>query len=70
MTDRLRVCPFLIPVVADRLWLYPVGSYCRRPDGRARVPARSTVRTVCTAPSYRRCAGYRAAREAEAATLP
>ncbi len=52
-------CPFLVPVTADRLWTYPVGAYCRRPDHRVRVPAASTLARVCTTRGYRDCAGYR-----------
>ena len=55
---ELAVCPFLVPVVVDRLWLYPVGAYCQRPDARTRVPARSTVLRLCSTPSYPTCAGY------------
>jgi hypothetical protein len=42
-------CPFLVPVLADRLWLYPVSVYCRRPDQPIRIPAASTLARVCTA---------------------
>ena len=51
-------CPFLVPVMADRLWLNPLGAYCRRPDGRIRVPARSTLTCICTTPAYLLCPGY------------
>lgn len=51
-------CPFLVPVVADRLWLYPVAAYCRRPDHPVRVPARATLLAVCATPSHRDCEGY------------
>lgn len=53
-------CPYLVNVVADRLWLYPVGVYCRRPRGHLRMPARVTLARVCTTPAYLTCAGYRA----------
>jgi hypothetical protein len=56
------VCPFLVPVVADRLWLYPVGVYCRRPDQRLRVPAAATLARVCTTSTHIECTGYRASR--------
>ncbi len=58
---RAALCPFLIPVVADRLWLQLRGGYCRRPDGRVRAPARTTILQVCTTPRHLGCAGYRAA---------
>lgn len=51
-------CPFLVPVVADRLWREPVGVYCRRPGGRARVPATRTLGDVCVTPAHLGCAGY------------
>ena len=53
------MCPFLVPVIADRLWLYPVGAYCRRPDRSVRVPAGITFARFCTTPSYVACSGYR-----------
>lgn len=55
-----ETCPFLVPVVADRLWMYPVGAYCRRPDHRIRAPAAETLARTCTASSYVECPGYRA----------
>lgn len=53
-------CPYLVGVVADRLWLYPVGAYCRRPSGRLRVPARLTLARVCTTAAYVTCPGHHA----------
>ncbi|OGL15670.1 MAG: hypothetical protein A3F92_05330 [Candidatus Rokubacteria bacterium RIFCSPLOWO2_12_FULL_71_22] len=57
---RSEACPFLVSVTADRLWLYPVSAYCRRPPRRVRVPAPSTLERVCSSPGYRECVGYRA----------
>lgn len=54
-----EVCPFLVPVVSDRLWMVSTGLYCRRPEGRVHVPARRTLADVCLTPSYRACGGYR-----------
>jgi hypothetical protein len=54
----LQECPFLVPVMADHLWLRPLGGYCRGPDGRVRVPARSTLTCICTTPAYLLCPGY------------
>ncbi len=53
------MCPFLVPVIADRLWLYPVGVYCHRPDHRVRVPAGTTLADVCSTPSHLACPRYR-----------
>jgi hypothetical protein len=62
MTSDARTrCPFLVPVVADRLWLYPVSAYCRRPDARLRVPAPATLAQTCANPRHASCPGYRAA---------
>lgn len=52
------MCPFLVPVIADRLWLYPVSAYCHRPDCAVRVPARPTLADLCTSETYRRCPDY------------
>ena len=54
-------CPFLVAVMADHLWLRPVSGYCRRPDGRVRVPASVTVTCICMTPAHLVCAGYLAA---------
>ncbi|OGK88317.1 MAG: hypothetical protein A2X52_12620 [Candidatus Rokubacteria bacterium GWC2_70_16] len=58
-----EMCPFLVPVTADRLWMYPVGAYCRRPGGGVRVPAPATLASVCATPAHRACGGYRAGRD-------
>lgn len=55
------MCPYLVPVVADRLWMYPQSVYCRRPDGGVRVPGRATLVSVCTTDAFCACAGYREA---------
>lgn len=54
------MCPFLVPVIADRLWLYPVSAYCRRPDGPIRVPAPATMARFCTGADHGRCPGFHA----------
>lgn len=51
-------CPFLVAVTADWLWLYPTGGYCRRPDGRVRLPAGATLTCICMTPAYLVCPGY------------
>ncbi len=52
-------CPFLMPVIADRLWMYPTPAYCRRPDAGVKVPASSTIQRICASPAYLGCPGYR-----------
>jgi len=56
-----KECPFLVPVTADRIWIFPVSAYCRRPDHAIRVPAPGTVASVCTRPEHCECEGYRRA---------
>ncbi|MBI1845493.1 MAG: hypothetical protein HYR86_00785 [Candidatus Rokubacteria bacterium] len=62
MVDQ-EACPYLVPVIADQLWLYPVSFYCTSGE-RTRVPGRATLAEVCGAPAYTRCPGYVAARAA------
>jgi hypothetical protein len=52
------VCPFLAPVVADGLWVTPRSAYCRRPDGRVRLPGRGTVDCVCATHAHLLCPAY------------
>jgi hypothetical protein len=52
-------CPFLVPVVADHLHLYPVPAYCHRPDAPVRVPALETFLGVCLGPEHVDCPGFR-----------
>jgi hypothetical protein len=69
MRTSREVCPFLVPVVGDQLWVSPVSAYCRRPDARLRVPAASSILRLCT-DDYAACDGYRAvAGSAEGADL-
>ena len=60
MADADARCPFLVPVMADRLWMYPMPAYCRRPHAPLKVPAPETLRRVCSSPAYVRCPGFRA----------
>jgi hypothetical protein len=66
MMNPTAQCPFLIPVVADALWMYPVPAYCRRPDAPVKVPSRGTLTQVCTTCEHARCPGYRTSRRGEA----
>ena len=52
-------CPFLFPVLADQLYVYPVAAYCRRPSGAVRIPARDTLMRLCMG-NYAECSGYQA----------
>ena len=38
MSDQ---CPFLIPVIADTLWMSPTSAYCHRPDAPVIVDVRT-----------------------------
>jgi len=58
MADADDRCPFLVPVMADRLWMYPMPAYCRRPDARVKVPAAETFLRMCASHGHVRCAGY------------
>jgi hypothetical protein len=58
MTDSDDRCPFLVPVMADRLWMYPMPAYCKRPDARVKVPAPETFLRVCASPRHVRCPGF------------
>ncbi len=53
-------CPFLKPVMVDRLWMYVTPAYCRPPSGRVRVPAPTTLARLCTR-RYDDCPTYRQA---------
>ena len=55
--DDPGYCPFLVPVMADRLWMRPSGVYCCRPGRRVRIPATSTLARCC-AGQYRLCDSY------------
>lgn len=55
---QAEACPFLVPVMADRLWLRPMSAYCRRSDGRVRVPAAATIDCICMTAAHLVCAGY------------
>ena len=58
VTMHAEACPCLVPVIADRLWLYPTTAYCRRADGRVRVPAASTLDCICLTAAHLVCTGY------------
>jgi hypothetical protein len=66
MSQSSNACPYLIAVVADRLWVHPVSAYCRHPDGKIRVPSSTTMMDVCTTSAHTACGGYIAARTEEA----
>jgi hypothetical protein len=53
-----RPCPFLVPVMADRLWMRPTAAYCRRPGERVRIPAPSTLACICETAAHLLCPGY------------
>ncbi len=57
--------PYLRPVGADRLGAFPVGVYCRFPDGRVRIPSRDEPARFCTIGHHADCIGFRRARYLE-----
>jgi hypothetical protein len=59
MMDHDDRCPFLVPVMADQLWMYPLPAYCHRPDAPVKVPALETFFRVCLSPEHARCPGFR-----------
>jgi hypothetical protein len=52
-------CPYLYPVLADQLCVYPIPAYCRRPSGGIRIPATATLMRLCM-DNYAECSGYQA----------
>jgi hypothetical protein len=68
MANVADQCPFLMPVMADALWMWPVPAYCRRPDVPLKVPARGTVIGMCATREHARCPGFRTS-EKPAATV-
>lgn len=67
MAEHDDRCPFLIPVVADHLWMYPLPAYCHRPEAPVRAPAREHLFDVCLGPEHTTCPGFRATVTPEAA---
>ena len=51
------MCPFLVPVTADRMFVYPVGAFCRRPGCSVKIPAPATLARICSTARYRTCPG-------------
>jgi hypothetical protein len=68
MDARRETCPFVVPVVSDHLWMYPVAAFCRRPEHRPRVPATDSLLRLCMR-EYEACPGYRASMEARQGTV-
>jgi hypothetical protein len=58
MNEFERQCPFLVPVVADLLWLVRTTAYCRAAD-RVRLPASKTFIDRCL-DAFHDYPGYRA----------
>jgi len=65
MADADARCPYLVPVMADHLWMYPMPAYCRRPHAPVKVPARETQLRVCDSPRHIRCPGFLASVEGQ-----
>ena len=60
MAER-ATCPYLVPVMVDHLWLYPVSVYCTS-GAHTRVPSPTKLAAVCDDAAYLNCPGYLAAR--------
>ena len=58
-----HACPFLVPVSANQLFIYPTSAFCRPPWGGLRIPADTTIEGVCTRGAHRACPGYLASME-------
>jgi len=39
MAETQEYCPYLAPVTADRMWVFPVSAYCHRPMRAFTCPA-------------------------------
>ncbi|HET8576103.1 MAG TPA: hypothetical protein VFO18_03310 [Methylomirabilota bacterium] len=63
MADDEERCPYLVPVLADHLWMFPVPAYCRRPNSGVHVPSVERLVRTCLEPSHEDCPGYQAAME-------
>ena len=63
MTDHDERCPFLVPVTADHLFVFPVPAFCRRPDAGVYVPSVEKFVILCAGGGHEECPGYRAAME-------
>jgi hypothetical protein len=66
MVTTSSACPFLVPVMADALWMRPLPAFCRRPGARVKAPARETLTRVCTTGAHAQCPGFQAGRPREA----
>jgi hypothetical protein len=51
-------CPYLVHVTTDRLFVYPLGAFCRHPDGHIRVPCAMSLATRCVGDAFPQCEGY------------
>ena len=58
-------CPYLVPLIPGRRWVYPVPAYCRRPHDSVRIPGLETFVRLCTTARYATCPTYRASPSGE-----
>jgi hypothetical protein len=61
--DKDTSCPLLVPEGYGLEDSSRLPFYCRRPDGRVRVPTRAELRSLCFDARYGDCPGYRRAVE-------
>jgi hypothetical protein len=57
--DEESTCPYLTPKLSGRPATFSVPVYCRKPNGRVRVPSRDQLMALCTAGHHHDCPGYR-----------
>jgi hypothetical protein len=63
MSDVNERCPFLVPVTADHLFVFPVPAFCRRPNAGVYVPSVEKFMRLCVGGAHAECPGYVAAME-------
>ncbi len=60
MAETQEYCPYLAPVTADRMWVFPVSAYCHRPNAGIHVPGVEKFVRLCVSGRHEDCPGYRA----------
>jgi hypothetical protein len=63
MAEYKGCCPFIAPVIADRMWVFPVPAYCHRPNAGIHVPGVEKFVRLCVSGRHDDCPGYQATME-------